>query len=71
MAAQTPEIERVAQRAAESVKAMLIDMLAAGELGEVVVIVGFAGLEPEKRVTTKAKTIRYARGQMSAIERVG
>lgn len=58
----SPEIERAAHLAAERAKAMLIDMLTKGEVGEVAILVGLFELEPEKRVSTKAKSVKVRRG---------
>lgn len=69
--AVSPEIEQAVNRAAASVRRLLLEMLTADELGEVAVVIGYHSLEPEKRVTTKARTIRVARGRMTAIERTG
>lgn len=66
--AATPDIERAARLAAQRVEAMLVAMLSSGELGEVAVVVGLFELEPQKRVTTKARTVKVARGH-SLVER--
>lgn len=69
--AATPEIEQAAKQAAERVRRLIVQMLADGEIGEVAVVIGYHELEPEKRVTTKAKTVKVARGQMTVIDRAG
>lgn len=65
-----PDLQHAARTAALRVEKLLLEMLVENKLGEVAVVVSWSQLEPEKRVTTKAKTIRIARGQMSVIEKV-
>lgn len=62
------EIERAAHLVTERAKTMLIDMLTKGEVGEVVIVVGFFELEPVKKVTKKGKAVKVQRGQ-SVLER--
>lgn len=63
------EIERAAALAAERMKAMLIDMLAAGETGEVTVkVLSPYELKPVKRVETEGHTVKVKRGH-SLLER--
>lgn len=62
--------DRATTRAAAIVKAMLDEMLALGQTGEVVIVVTVMGLEPEKRVVTKGKTVRVRDGY-ALVERSG
>lgn len=54
--------DRATTRVAAIVKAMCDEMLANGETGEVVIKVTVMGLEPEKHVVTKGKTVRVRDG---------
>lgn len=67
----SPDIQRAARLAAQRLEAMLVDMLTAGETGEVAAVVDFNGLQPVKRVATKGKIIPVARGRLVEIEKVG
>jgi len=62
-----PEIEQAARAAAARVKDMIVAMLLANETGEVAVVVSWGQLHPEKRVTTKARAVKVARGAMQAL----
>lgn len=70
MPAPPNEIARAAHLAAQRLEAMLVEMLEAGQVGEVAIVVSISGLDPEKRVTTKGKTVRVARGIATGIETV-
>lgn len=69
--AATPEQEQAARLITERVRRMVIEMLAAGEMGEVaIVFLSPYELKPVKRVHEDAPIVRVARGRVSAIERV-
>lgn len=63
-------ISHAARAAAMRVQQLLLEMLTSNEIGEVAVVVGWGALEPQKRVTTKSKCVKVARGQMVQIETV-
>lgn len=64
--------ERAAARVANTIKAMLLEMLTRGEFGEVAVIVlDPYHLKPVKRVETEGTTVKVSRGVATVIERVG
>lgn len=54
--------DRATTRVAAIVKAMLLEMYEAQQTGQVVVNVTVMGMEPEKRVVTKGKTVRVRDG---------
>lgn len=62
------DIERAAHQAALRVKTMLLEMLAAEQVGTVSVEVSFGDLTPIKRVEQRAKAIRVSRGITTPIE---
>lgn len=64
------DIALAAHNAAAEIEEMLIAMLAAHELGEVAVVVGYNQLEPEYRPKRKGKAIRIVRGEFVQIETV-
>lgn len=63
-----PEVEQATNAAAARVKALLIAMLMANELGEVAVVVSFNSLEPEARIRRKVKMIKVARGRLTTAQ---
>lgn len=65
-----PHISHAAKLAAVRVQEMLIEMLMDGQVGEVAVVVDWGHLTPQKRVTTKAKGVKVARGTFTSVETV-
>lgn len=59
--------QRAARLAMNSLEKMLIEMLIANEVGEVAVVVGWGQLEPQKRVTKRARVVKIARGSMEKL----
>lgn len=68
--AATTHMVRAAQLAALRVEALLLEMLAAGETGDVRVEVGYGSLQPIKRTEDKGSVIKIARGQLQPLEQV-
>lgn len=60
--AATQEIEQAAKHAAERVRQLLVEMLLAGERGEVAVEVTATGLQPIKRKEERKSLIKVAVG---------
>jgi hypothetical protein len=66
----TPEQRRAAQLAAQRLEAMLLEMLEAGEFGEVAVVVGQNYLTPEARPRQKGPPVKRPNAHFSKIEHV-
>lgn len=64
----TPGMARAARRAALKVEALILEMLAANQQGSVSVEVGYAGLQPVKRVDERKKLIKVSKGRDETIE---
>lgn len=70
MSQTPPEIEQAARLAATRVKDMIVTMLMADEVGEVAVVVSVGQLEPQKRVTTRARAVKIGRGRLVNVTKV-
>lgn len=59
----TPEQRRAAHLAAQRIEALLVEMLAAGEMGEAaVIILSPYELKPVKRTETEGRTVKIRQG---------
>lgn len=65
------EIEQIADRASQAVRAALVEMLTENRLGEVAAVIGPNELNVEKRPKLKVRTIKLHSGHGAVIERVG
>lgn len=64
------EIEQIADRASQAVRAALVEMLTDNLLGEVVAVIGPNELNVEKRPKLKVRTIKLHSGHGAVIERI-
>lgn len=65
------DIQRAARLAAQRLEAMLVEMLAAGQVGTVAIeVLSPYELKPVKTVITEMPIVKVAGGRMTAIERV-
>ena len=70
MSQPTAEMVQAADQAALRVKALLLEMFMAQDLGEVAVMVYHDHLRPQKRITDKYAAIKLKRGHWTALQEV-